>query len=237
MTYIPNIIEAALLVLITFLLGCMIGWFLRGVLFRRRPAAESPADAVASQGRETAVTPQSADNEPVSQRAPREQAAGRAGGNDNRSEPAATKKDGNTPTPVSPTRVSATPRPANIGVSPVPATRSANENAPKAPPAVTDPDPEKPPLSDASSPPTPDNRPKGLDAPRLGKADDLKKIKGVGPKIEQTLHELGVYHFDQIAAWTPAEIDWVDDYLSFKGRIGRDNWIGQAAELARTRQG
>ncbi|TIP84028.1 MAG: NADH-ubiquinone dehydrogenase, partial [Mesorhizobium sp.] len=35
-----------------------------------------------------------------------------------------------------------------------------------------------------------------------------------------------------IAAWTPEEIAWVDDYLSFKGRVGRDNWLGQAAVLA-----
>lgn len=75
-------------------------------------------------------------------------------------------------------------------------------------------------------------KPGGLDAARGGVADDLKKISGVGPKIEGILNELGIYHFDQIAAWTPENVDWVDGYLKFKGRIARDNWIEQAAELA-----
>ncbi|MBU1213285.1 MAG: NADH-quinone oxidoreductase subunit NuoE [Alphaproteobacteria bacterium] len=75
-------------------------------------------------------------------------------------------------------------------------------------------------------------RPAGLEAPRGGTADDLKLISGVGPKLEQTLNELGIYHFDQIAAWTPAAVAWVDNYLSFKGRIDREDWISQAKALA-----
>ena len=69
---------------------------------------------------------------------------------------------------------------------------------------------------------------------RGGKGDDLKRIKGIGPKLEGQLHELGVFHFDQIAAWTEAEIAWVDDQLSFKGRITRDDWVQQARALAGT---
>lgn len=61
--------------------------------------------------------------------------------------------------------------------------------------------------------------------------DDLKNITGVGPKLEETLNAMGVYHFSQVAAWTPDEVQWVDDNLSFKGRIDRDDWIGQATEL------
>lgn len=76
------------------------------------------------------------------------------------------------------------------------------------------------------------DRPEALSAPRGGTADDLKLISGVGPKLEETLNGLGVFHFDQIAAWSPATVDWVDDYLSFKGRIGREDWIGQAKVLA-----
>ncbi|MBU2582306.1 MAG: NADH-quinone oxidoreductase subunit NuoE [Alphaproteobacteria bacterium] len=76
------------------------------------------------------------------------------------------------------------------------------------------------------------HRPQGLDGPRGGTADDLKRISGVGPKLERTLNELGIYHFDQIAAWTPEAVAWVDDYLSFKGRIGREGWIAQAKALA-----
>lgn len=71
-----------------------------------------------------------------------------------------------------------------------------------------------------------------LSEARGGQADDLKKISGVGPKLEALLHENGVFHFDQIAAWTPAEIAYMDDKLSFKGRIERDGWIAQAAQFA-----
>ncbi len=70
-----------------------------------------------------------------------------------------------------------------------------------------------------------------LSEARGGAADDLKKIKGVGPKLEGILNGLGVYHFDQIAAWTEAEIAWIDDRLKFKGRIVRDGWIDQAKTL------
>ncbi len=74
-------------------------------------------------------------------------------------------------------------------------------------------------------------RPAGLDAPK-GEPDDLKKIGGVGPKLEGTLNELGIYHFWQIAEFTPDNVAWVDGYLSFKGRIDRDDWIGQARAFA-----
>ncbi|MCF6273517.1 MAG: 50S ribosomal protein L21 [Rhodobacteraceae bacterium] len=65
-----------------------------------------------------------------------------------------------------------------------------------------------------------------------GEADDLKKISGVGPKLLGTLNDAGVYHFWQIAEWGPAEIEYMDDKLSFKGRIERDDWIKQAADFA-----
>ena len=76
-------------------------------------------------------------------------------------------------------------------------------------------------------------RPAGLTGARGGAADDLKRIKGVGPKLEQLCHSLGFYHFDQIAAWTADEIAWVDDNLEgFKGRVTRDDWVAQARVLA-----
>jgi NADH-quinone oxidoreductase subunit E len=76
-------------------------------------------------------------------------------------------------------------------------------------------------------------RPAGLAAAREGGADDLKRIKGVGPKLEALLHTLGFYHFDQIAGWTAAEVAWVDEHLEgFRGRASRDEWIGQARLLA-----
>ncbi len=77
-------------------------------------------------------------------------------------------------------------------------------------------------------------KPATLAAAREGGADDLKKIKGVGPKLEQLLNSLGFHHFDQIAAWTDEELAWVDDNLEgFKGRASRDGWVEQAKVLAR----
>ncbi|SOH95384.1 Predicted 5' DNA nuclease, flap endonuclease-1-like, helix-3-turn-helix (H3TH) domain [Monaibacterium marinum] len=78
-----------------------------------------------------------------------------------------------------------------------------------------------------------DEKPVGLDAPRDGTADDLKLIKGVGPKLEALLNSMGFWHFDQVAAWTAAEISWVDENLEgFKGRVTRDEWVWQAGILA-----
>ncbi len=76
-------------------------------------------------------------------------------------------------------------------------------------------------------------QPVTLDAAREGGADDLKLIKGVGPKLEGVLNGIGVFHFDQIAAWTEAEVAWADQNLvGFKGRVSRDNWMDQAKALA-----
>ncbi|HHK74041.1 MAG TPA: 50S ribosomal protein L21 [Rhizobiales bacterium] len=65
-----------------------------------------------------------------------------------------------------------------------------------------------------------------------GAADDLKKISGVGPVLEKKLNELGITTFAQVAAFSKEDIDRVDDALSFKGRIERDNWLEQASKLA-----
>ncbi len=62
--------------------------------------------------------------------------------------------------------------------------------------------------------------------------DDLKKISGVGPALETKLHGLGVYTFAQVASWTADNVAWIDDSLSFKGRVERDDWVGQAELLA-----
>ncbi len=76
-------------------------------------------------------------------------------------------------------------------------------------------------------------KPQGLTAARGGKADDLKQIKGIGPKLEKLCNSLGFYHYDQIANWAAAEIEWVDENLAgFKGRVTRDTWVQQAKILA-----
>jgi predicted flap endonuclease-1-like 5' DNA nuclease len=65
-----------------------------------------------------------------------------------------------------------------------------------------------------------------------GKADDLKKIGGVGPALERKLNALGITRFDQIAAFTDEDVEKVDTALNYKGRVTRDDWVGQAKTLA-----
>ncbi len=74
-------------------------------------------------------------------------------------------------------------------------------------------------------------RPYGLATAR-GKADDLKRIRGIGPQNEGRLHGLGIWHFSQIAAWTDENVKWVGSYLAFSGRIHREKWVAQAHDLA-----
>ncbi|MFN3547087.1 MAG: NADH-quinone oxidoreductase subunit E [Mesorhizobium sp.] len=74
------------------------------------------------------------------------------------------------------------------------------------------------------------NRPAGIERPAA--PDDLQMISGVGPKIEATLHSIGIFTYAQIAAWTADERAWVDGYLRFRGRIERENWVAQAKALA-----
>jgi len=76
-------------------------------------------------------------------------------------------------------------------------------------------------------------KPATLAAAREGGADDLKRIKGIGPKLEKLCNTMGFFHCDQIAAWTPDEMAWVNANLEgFKGRATRDKWIDQAKLLA-----
>lgn len=70
-------------------------------------------------------------------------------------------------------------------------------------------------------------------APEAGEPDDLRKIKGLGPKMLTLLHSLGITRFEQIAGWTDADLDELDTKLgSFAGRPRRDNWVEQARLLA-----
>jgi predicted flap endonuclease-1-like 5' DNA nuclease len=144
-------------------------------------------------------------------------------------------------------------------VGPVEAPRAAPSFA--APPAATQPSQPEPIVADAGAPPdspamaaTPlmaaaasaepaataagaaprePGRPASLAAPRGGKPDDLKRIRGIGKQNEGRLHGLGIWHFDQIASWTPEEVAWVGAYLAFPGRIEREDWVAQGAVLAR----
>ncbi len=72
-------------------------------------------------------------------------------------------------------------------------------------------------------------KPVALAGPRDGKADALQTIEGIGPGLEKLCHDLGIFHFDQIAGWGPGEVAWMDGNLKgFKGRVTRDKWVRQA---------
>jgi len=67
----------------------------------------------------------------------------------------------------------------------------------------------------------------------FGTVDDLEQIVGVGPMLAELLHDVGVFYFWQISEWSPGDVDYVDGkLLHFKGRIERDDWVGQARQLA-----
>ncbi|WP_428604225.1 hypothetical protein [Sedimenticola sp.] len=77
-----------------------------------------------------------------------------------------------------------------------------------------------------------DWRPTPLPGPK-GEADNLKKVRGIGPKIEQTLNDLGIYHYYQIAALSKENIRWLNNHLHFPGRIEREQWVEQTRELVK----
>jgi len=140
-----------------------------------------------------------------------------------------------TDAPVAPAK--STPAPAEVAKAPAGAPGAPKKgaapkpaSAPKDAPAQKEASARK----GATAPVASDEgeKPQTLDAPRGGKADDLKQLKGVGPALEKMLNDLGFYHFDQVAGWDDAQIEWVDSRLKFKGRIVRDGWVAQAATLA-----
>jgi len=70
-------------------------------------------------------------------------------------------------------------------------------------------------------------QPTQLDRPRDG-GDDLTAITGIGPRIAEVLNGLGIWTYAQIAGWEPEHETWIENHLSFKGRVSRENWVGQA---------
>ena len=72
------------------------------------------------------------------------------------------------------------------------------------------------------------------DGPTDGAPDDLKVIKGIGPKFEGDLHSKGIYYYRQIAAWKAADVKMVEGVIdSIPGRIARDEWVKQAKKLSK----
>ena len=74
-------------------------------------------------------------------------------------------------------------------------------------------------------------KPPMLDAAR-GDADNLTLIDGVGNAIERKLFKMGVFHFDQIAAWDDEESSWVGNEIGFPGRVQRERWVEEAKVFA-----
>jgi predicted flap endonuclease-1-like 5' DNA nuclease len=107
------------------------------------------------------------------------------------------------------------------------------EGAPPDPPFVSEAIPGKPEAAGgrADAERVEPVKPMPIDKPFAGVADDLTQIGGIGPKIQEVLNALGIFHYDQIAEWTPENVAWVDRYLNFEGRISREGWVEQAAVL------
>lgn len=205
-----------------------------------KPSSPAATSATSSGAAVTAAKPD-ADKETPPE--PKPDAAGTAA---TKAVPDADAPVADTPAAEAPRDVpaKADPEPAPAAVKPVaPQPEKAEVKAPK--PPKTNPVKAKP-AAPAKADATPakagtasdqdagaGQKPETLTAARDGKADDLKKIKGVGPKMEQMCNRMGFFHLDQIAAWTPDEIAWVDQNLEgFRGRVTRDNWVEQAQALA-----
>lgn len=203
-----HVIEIALLVLAAFLLGCVIGYLLRRIFAPGRPATEADEQSVTTR-RSEVIT--SAATGAAS-------AAGLSGITETPRDPGNDEDNTETEPAAGEDKADAgdeakdAPSDAGKGEAPKPSDLDA--------------------AAEADARAGAGSRPKGLSAPRGGKKDDLKQIKGIGPKIEDTLNGLGIFHFDQIAVWDRKTIDWVDSYLSFKGRIDREEWVSQAKELS-----
>ena len=81
-----------------------------------------------------------------------------------------------------------------------------------------------------------DPKPAGVASPGFdNEPDDLRQIKGIGPKIATILNELGICSYAQIAAWTPDDVASINAHLKFKGRVEREAWIEQATALVEAR--
>jgi predicted flap endonuclease-1-like 5' DNA nuclease len=112
------------------------------------------------------------------------------------------------------------------------------EQRPAAPAPAIAQTPARPPEPEAAPPPSPaparsSVKPPVMASPRNGAPDDLTMIDAVSQLQQTALYSLGVFHFDQIAAWTPDNVAWVDQYFRLRGRIDEEDWVGQADELAR----
>ena len=134
----------------------------------------------------------------------------------------------------------AKPKAAKKKASPKKAEEAAPAAEAEAPKAKAAPNAAAAPKAEAKKPAAKKAETKKAEAPAEalftapeGAKDDLKKISGVGPVLEKKLNGLGITTYAQIAGFTADDIAKVDEALSFKGRIERDNWLQQADDLAK----
>lgn len=207
----PHLIEIALLMLAAFLIGCLIGYFLRRLI------SGDTSTATAADGSQTATdAPQPSAN------SANEAASAAAAKTAPPAKPATTTQ--------AQTKTAAKPAAKKTATKRAAPAKTTTSKTAAAKPATR-----KPAAAKAASkaPAAADGKPETLAAPRGGEKDDLKNIKGIGPKIEGILNGMGIYHFDQVASWGRKEVKWIDAELSFKGRIDREKWIAQAKALAK----
>jgi predicted flap endonuclease-1-like 5' DNA nuclease len=104
--------------------------------------------------------------------------------------------------------------------------------------AASAPEPEPEVEEEVAAPPPPTSsarrvKPPVLQAARHGAPDDFTLIEGVSLLQQTTLYSLGIFHYDQIAAWSDEHVAWIDNYLRLRGRIDHEEWREQAAALSR----
>jgi len=81
-----------------------------------------------------------------------------------------------------------------------------------------------------------DNKPLILSSPRPSGKDKLIKIKGIDSKVEENLNKLGIFHFNQIAAWSNKNCDWIEEFLSLPNCAKKNQWVEQAKILEAGKQ-
>lgn len=78
------------------------------------------------------------------------------------------------------------------------------------------------------------NKPLIRSAPRPMGKDNLQEIEGIDKEMEDQLNELGIYHFDQIAKWSPKNCHWVEEHFTLEdNQVKESNWIEQAQGLSK----
>jgi predicted flap endonuclease-1-like 5' DNA nuclease len=227
----PHIAEVAILILVAYLVGCLAGLLLRLVFSQAAADAEAPARRASSS--------------PMLTGTPSEQFAAIAGLKPTPTQRLAANIGTGMEAPPVPvarpvfTAVVTTGRPGTLLLTnPLdpsePVTVSAPAPVLRTPELAFGSEPAK--IADLllakSTPRAGFGKPGALASPRGGVKDNLRLIKGIGPRIEKGLNDLGVFHFDQIATWDRKTVVWVETHFSFKGRIEREKWVSQAWELS-----